>query len=138
MLEVERALLDANLLIGAFEHGEIEVVLLADVIIQHALVGAGLRRDAVDAGARQPMGGELGLGGLQDAQPHALRIALPFWDLLCLGQGVCPGVCGADVARAKGFENEAGPFFPSPLVRALRNYGGIIPESELIRDERPW
>lgn len=27
---------------------------------------------------------------------------------------------------------------PSPTRRALRNFGGIISESELIRDKRPW
>jgi hypothetical protein len=32
------------------------------------------------------MGGEFLLGGLENANPHALGIALPFQDSLCLGQ----------------------------------------------------
>src|SRR5258706_12338789 len=78
MLQIKPALLDADLLIGAFEHREIEIVLLADVIIQHPLVGAGLARDAVDARTGQAMGGEFLLGRLENAQPHALGVALPF------------------------------------------------------------
>src|SRR3984893_11366917 len=86
MLKIEPTLLDADLLIGAFEHREIEIVLLADVVIQHALVGAGLRRNPVDAGAGEAMGGEFLLGGRENAKPHALGVALPFWNSLFLGQ----------------------------------------------------
>ena len=86
MFEIEPALLDADLLIGAFEHREIEIVLLADVIIQHALVGAGLGRDPVDARAGETMGGKFLLRGLENAKPHALGIALPFQNSFCLGQ----------------------------------------------------
>jgi hypothetical protein len=32
------------------------------------------------------MGGELLLGGLENAKPHALGVALPFLDAFCLGQ----------------------------------------------------
>ena len=86
MFEVEPALLGADLLVGAFEHLEIEVFLVADVVIQHALVGAGLGRDAVDARAGQAVGGEFLLRGLEDADPHALGVALPLQDAFCLGQ----------------------------------------------------
>ena len=86
MFEIEPALLGADFLIGAFEHREIEVFLVADVVIQHALVGAGLGRDAVDARAGQAMGGEFLLGGLENAEPHALGVALPFQNAFCLGQ----------------------------------------------------
>src|SRR6266700_325384 len=78
MFQIEPAFLDPYLLIGAFEHREIEIVLLADVIIQHALVGAGLGRDPVDARAGQAMRCKFLLRGLKDAKPHALGIALPF------------------------------------------------------------
>ena len=89
MFEIEPALLHPDLLIGAFEHGEVEIILLADMIIQHALVGAGLGRDPVDPGAGEAMGGEFLLGGLENAQPHALGIALPFQSSLCLDK-ICP------------------------------------------------
>ena len=78
MLQIEPPLLDPYLLIGAFEHREIEIVLFADVVIQHALVGAGLGRDPVDPRAGEAMGGKFLLGGLENAKPHALGIALPF------------------------------------------------------------
>ena len=87
MLEIEPALLGADLLVGAFEHREIEVFLVADVIIEHALVGAGLVRDAVDPRAAKAVGGKFLLGGLEDAQPHALGVALPFQNSLCLDCG---------------------------------------------------
>ena len=86
MFEIEPALLGANLLIGAFQHREVEVFLVADVVIQHALVGAGIGRDAVDARAGKAMGGELLLGGLENAEPHALGVALPLQDAFCLCQ----------------------------------------------------
>ncbi len=78
MFQIKPALLDADFFIGAFEHRQIEIVLLADVIIQHALVGAGFGRDAVDARAGKAVGGKFLLRGLEDAKPHALGIALPF------------------------------------------------------------
>src|SRR6202022_1064502 len=86
MFQIEPALLDPYLLIGALEHREIEIVLLADVIIQHALVGAGLDRDPVDARAGEAMRGKFLLRGLKDAKPHALGAALPLQNSLCLGQ----------------------------------------------------
>src|SRR5262245_6495333 len=86
MLEIELALLGADLFIGAFEDREIEVLLVADVIIQHALVGAGLQRDAINPRAADAVGGEFLLGRLEDAQPHALGVALPSQNSLSLGQ----------------------------------------------------
>ena len=78
MFEIELALLAADFFVGAFEHREIEVFLVADVVIEHALVGAGLLRDAVDPRAADAVGGEFLLGSLENAQPHALGVALPF------------------------------------------------------------
>ena len=56
------------------------------MVIQHALVGAGIGRDAVDTRAGQAVGGEFLLGGLENAKPHALGVALPFQNALCLCQ----------------------------------------------------
>ena len=92
MFQIEPALFHADLLIGAFEHREVEIVLLADVIIQHALVGAGLGRDPVDARAREAMRSEFLLGRLENAQPHPLGIALPLQGSFCLGQFRRPSI----------------------------------------------
>src|SRR6478752_4595759 len=117
MLQIEPALFGPYLLIGAFEHREVEIVLLADVIIQHALVGAGFRRDAVDARAGEAMGGKFLLGGLENAKPHALGVALPLQNSLCLGQ-ISRSVMaeGPDVTRAGRFENELGASCLLPFV----------------------
>src|SRR5262249_54541721 len=86
MFEVELTLLGADLLVGALEDREIEVLLVADVIIKHALVGAGLLCNAVNPRAADPVGGEFLLGGLEDAQPHTLGVALPSQNSLSLSQ----------------------------------------------------
>ena len=86
VFQIEASFLDADLLLGAFQHREIELVLLADVIIEHALVGAGLGRDPVDPRPGDAMSGKLLLRSLEDAKPHAFGIALPFQNSLCLGQ----------------------------------------------------
>ena len=49
----------AQPLINAFERGEVEALLAAEIVVDHALVGAGAARDLVDAAAEQPLGGEL-------------------------------------------------------------------------------
>ena len=89
MFEVERALLGTDFLVSAFQHGEVQVLLVTDVIVQHALVRARRRGDAVDTCAGQAIGGEFLLCGLKNAQPHAFGIALPFQDSFCLGQSCC-------------------------------------------------
>jgi hypothetical protein len=62
------------------------------------------------------MGGELLLGGLENAQPHSLRIALPFQCSLCLGQfGRSMMTRGSDVACKARLENESsGATFAAP------------------------
>src|SRR5713101_6406084 len=113
MFQIEPALLDPYLLVGAFQHRKVEIVLLADVIIQHALVGAGLGRDPVDARPGEAMRGKFLLRRLENATPHALGIALPLQNSLCLGQ-ISRSIMAErpDVARAARFENEA--VLPSP------------------------
>src|SRR3546814_13759181 len=76
-LEVEFALGFSNLRVGAFEDRQIEVLLVADMVVDHALVGASRLGDAVDAGAAEAVAGEFLGRGLEDAQPHPLRVALP-------------------------------------------------------------
>jgi len=55
------------------------------MIVQHAPVGAGPGRDPVDAGAGQATIGKFLLGRIENASTHALGVALPFQDSLCLG-----------------------------------------------------
>ena len=43
-------------------------------------------RNPVDARAGKAMGGKFLLGGLENAKPHALGVALPLQNSLCLGQ----------------------------------------------------
>ena len=58
-LEIELALLLADVLIDPFEHGEVERVLVAEVVVDQLLVDAGALGDLVDAGARKTVPGEL-------------------------------------------------------------------------------
>ncbi len=88
MFQIEPALFNPYFLIGAFQHREVKVVLLADVIVEHALVGAGVGRDPVDPRAGEAMGSKFLLCGLENAKPHPLGIALPFQNSLCLGQTI--------------------------------------------------
>src|SRR3546814_10719591 len=48
-------------------------LLVAKVVIDHALAGARARRDLVDAGAGQPVERELARGNFQDVTPGAVR-----------------------------------------------------------------
>src|SRR5436305_15216693 len=86
MLKIEPALLPSYLFVGALEHGEIKIILLANVIIQHPLVGAGHRSNSVNASAGEPVCRKLLFGCVQDADPHAFGIALPFQIALRLTQ----------------------------------------------------
>src|SRR5262249_12788888 len=89
LFEINGALFGANLLVGALQYREIKVFLVADVVVQHALVGAGLRRDAVNPRAGETMRGKFRFRRLEDAPPHALGVALPSQDSfrLCLFPG---------------------------------------------------
>ena len=58
-LEVELALLLADVLVDPFEHGEVERVLVAEVVVDELLVDAGALGDLVDAGAGKAVPGEL-------------------------------------------------------------------------------
>jgi len=74
--------------------GDLEVEVFGHLVLVDQR--AGLERDPVNPRAGQPMRGEFLLGCLEDAQPHALGVALPFQNSLCLGQICCsmgvPGI----------------------------------------------
>jgi hypothetical protein len=73
--QVQRLLGLADVLVGGLEHGAEQFVLAAEVVIQHALVGAGQCRDAVDPRTTQTDTRELGLGGGEDARARLLGVA---------------------------------------------------------------
>src|ERR1700753_4357677 len=73
--EIELAFLRADLLIDPFQHGEVQRVLVAEVVIDQLLVDARTRRDLVDARARETTGGELAPRGGQQLLPGSRRIA---------------------------------------------------------------
>ena len=64
MLKIEAAFLRANLLIGGFQHGKVEVFLVTDMVIQHTLVGVGFSGDAIDPGAGEAVRSKFLLRGL--------------------------------------------------------------------------
>ena len=95
MFEIEAAFLGTDLVVGRLQHREVEVFLVANMVIQHALVGAGIDRDAVDPRAGKAMRGEFLLGGLENADPHALGVALPFQGGLCVLPLPNQSLCGS-------------------------------------------
>src|SRR6516165_8089281 len=117
MLEIESPLLAADLLIGSFEHREIEIIFLADVVVQHALVGAGLGRDTIDAGPGEAMGRKLLLRGFEDAKPHAFGVALPSEISLCLRQSGRSLDAVLTVTRARRHCEERSDEAIRPLTR---------------------
>src|SRR5262249_7589869 len=63
--------------IGAFKHGQVETVLVAEIVIDHPLVGARALGDRVDTRAGVALLGEFGHGGGQNRRAGALGIARP-------------------------------------------------------------
>src|ERR1700726_128520 len=60
------------------------------------------------------IGGKFLLGGLENAKPHALGIALPLQKSFRLGQNCHSMFAENDVAREARFEKESGSHLPSP------------------------
>ena len=67
----------ADLAVGLLENAAVEALLVAEIIIDHALRGVRLRGDLVDPRARKPVGGELGHGDGKDVLPDARGVLLP-------------------------------------------------------------
>src|SRR5215470_4027164 len=76
-LEIELAFLGADLLIDPFQHGEIERVLVAEIVVDELLVDAGALGDVVDAGAGEAAAGKLAPRRREQLLPRRSRIA-PF------------------------------------------------------------
>ena len=75
LAEVQRRLALADLAVGVEQHAGVERLLVADVVIEHALVGAGALGDAVDAGAVEAVLDELLARGDQDVALGAVGVA---------------------------------------------------------------
>ena len=74
-LEVELALLGADLLVDPFQHRQIQRVLVAEIVVDQLFVDAGARRDLVDPGAGQPAGGKFTPRRRQQLLPRCGRVA---------------------------------------------------------------
>ena len=72
--DVELVLQRADAAIGFLQHGEVELLLAAEIIIDHPLRGAGPRRDRVDAGAGIALRGEFGHRHFEDVALGALGV----------------------------------------------------------------
>ena len=75
MREVERLFGAAQLLVDPFERGQIEPVLVAEIMIDHPLVGVRAARDLIDAPARETLGREFVLRGDKDRFARAVGVA---------------------------------------------------------------
>ena len=62
--------------VGALEHGHEQLLLAAEVVVDHPLRGARLVGDLVHARAREALVGELARRHLEDLRPSALGVAL--------------------------------------------------------------
>jgi len=74
--KIERTLAAAQPLVDPLQGREVEALLVAEVVIDHALVGAGSARDRVDAAAEQALGGEFVLRRHEDGFARAIRVTL--------------------------------------------------------------
>ena len=108
--EVRRGLARADLRVRLLEHGAIQLLLAAEVVVDHPLRRIGLVGDLVDARAGQPLVGELLRGNLEDVEPRPapLRCTDPSVVVFVLAQGLAPGErlewrhCGAIAASNLG------------------------------------
>ncbi|MNP11259.1 hypothetical protein D3C76_1034370 [compost metagenome] len=74
LFEFELAFGLADVLVGRLEHSLEQPLFVAEILVDHAFVGLGAQRDAVDACAAQPQFGEFDLGGIEDSQPRRFGV----------------------------------------------------------------
>ena len=77
LAEVERRLALADVAVGLEQHPRVERLLVAEVVVEHALVGAGPLGDPVDARAVEAVLDELLACGHQDVALGPRRVARP-------------------------------------------------------------
>ena len=76
-LEVELALLGTNFLVNPFQHGQIQRVLVAKIVIDQLLVDPGARGDVIDPRAGKPAAGKLPPGRGEQFPARGGGIASP-------------------------------------------------------------
>src|SRR5580692_12154948 len=78
MPQIQLQFRGAQLFVIREQNRPIEAVLVAEIIVKHALAGVGARRDPVDPRARQPPLGEFRGGDLDDIGPRLGRVLRPY------------------------------------------------------------
>ncbi len=65
----------ADMAVGVFQNGEIKRILVAEVMVDHPLVGPGAAGDDIDSGPRQPFGGHLAAGSFKNGGAGSFRVS---------------------------------------------------------------
>src|SRR6185436_17672206 len=73
--QVQALLGAADVRVARLQHGEEQRLLVAEVVVQHALVGTGARRDAIDARAAQSIAREFLQRRRENAPPVLFRVS---------------------------------------------------------------
>src|SRR5262245_13752500 len=73
--DIEAHLFLTELSDHVLQHGDVEPALVAEVVIDHARVGARALADALDARAAVTVGRELADGGAEDLLPGSVRVS---------------------------------------------------------------
>ena len=77
--EIERTFGFVECAESVFEHSREQLLLAAEVVVEHALIGFRATRDLIDACAEQAAIGEFFRRGKQNAAACAFRISFDFW-----------------------------------------------------------
>ncbi len=80
MIEIKRRLDLADAAVGVFEHLDEQAFLVAEIVIDHPLAGAGARRDVVDARATEALVRELIGCDVEDVAAGSLGVLTPPLD----------------------------------------------------------
>src|SRR6185437_5768176 len=135
VLQIERRLLPADRRVGGLQHREVEPLLAAEVVVDHALAGARAIGDRVDPSAAEATLRELHRGDLEDVAlnalgivlallPHALpltpasaKVAMPLWQAAAaLRIGTASAAPEASPSRMSMSSNGRGPIVSSRRV----------------------
>src|SRR6478735_6656143 len=74
--DIQRSLGGADTDIGLLENAQIELLLVAEIVVKHPLVGAGPLGDGIDTCSPHAVFGKFPRSGFQNGRAGALRIAL--------------------------------------------------------------
>ena len=102
VLDVDLLLGLPDLRVGALQHGDEQLLLAAEVVVDHALRRAHALGDLVHARARVAVLGELARGDVEDLVPRPLRVALAFGRLAASWPSPIVGLGVFDSSRSLG------------------------------------